>query len=419
MKPATHPTLLVDSIGCLLTLDPDLGDGPLGIVEDAAVAVAGERILFAGARRRLPAPYREAETIGAGGALVTPGLIDCHTHLVFAGDRSDEFFARLAGRSYEEIARSGGGIRRTVEATAGASDEKLRALARSRLDRFLAAGVTTVEAKSGYALSPEGELRLLRIAGSLGHAVSVVPTFLGAHVVPPGFAADRGAYVRVVTEEMLPRVVAERLSGICDVFCDEAAFSVDEAALILGRAKGLGLEVKLHADQLTGNGGAELAARLGALSADHLERVSDEGVAALSRSGTVAVLLPGAVFFLGKRSYPPARKLLDAGVPVAVSTDFNPGTSPTENLPLMMTLAAVELRMTAEEIWTGVTTSAARALALKDRGRLAPGLRADLVVWEAARPEEVPGRFGGVAVRCAVSGGRPFGMGLDSRGASH
>ncbi len=393
-SPAKETPFLVDRIGCCLTLDSTFGDPPLGIVRNAAVAVRGERIVWAGPRTKIPKEFFRAERIDAEGALVTPGLIDCHTHLLFAGNRAGEFFRRLSGASYEVIAREGGGIQSTVDALAAAKDAEVIRDTRTRLDQFLALGVTSVEIKSGYGLSLEREIRSLKLIRKLNHAVDVIPTFLGAHTVPREWKADRNGYIRQVMEDMLPVVAEKLLSGICDIFVDGTAFTPAEARTILSKARQLGLSVKVHADQLQENGGAELAAELGALSADHLECVSDRGMRALAERGVVGVLLPGAVFFLGRRGYPPARKLLEAGVRLAISTDSNPGTSMTQNLPLMMTIAAVELKMTSNEIWPAVTTNAARALGLEDRGRIRPGTLADLVIWNAETPEEIPYRFG-------------------------
>ncbi|MFH1018086.1 MAG: imidazolonepropionase [Pseudomonadota bacterium] len=403
-----EPLLVVDRIGCCVTLDPAVGDAPLGTVGKAAVALRGDRIAWVGPRTELPKEYAGAERVDAAGALVTPGLVDCHTHLLFAGTRADEFFLRLSGASYEEIARRGGGIQRTVSALAAATDAELLRSTRERLDQFLASGVTTVEIKTGYGLSLEQELRSLGLIRKLNHAADVIPTFLGAHTIPSEWRGDRKGYVKLVMEEMLPAVAAKRLSRICDVFLDDTAFTLDEARTILSKALQLGLGVKVHADQMKENGGAELAAELGALSADHLECVSNRGVRALAKKGVVGVLLPGAVFFLGKRGYAPARKLLEAGVRVAISTDSNPGTSMTQNLPLMMTLAAVEMKMTAEEIWPAVTAHAAQALGLVDRGQIMRGALADLVVWDAQDPEEIPYRFGTPRTLQVVRRGTPI-----------
>ncbi len=380
--------LVITNIGLCLTMDRDR-EGAWGAIPNAAIVVRKGEIESVGPMSGLKDFKGDVEAVDAEGALVTPGLIDCHTHLLFAGSRADEFFARLGGTSYEDIAHAGGGIRRTVSTTRAADDRTLSGLLEKRLDRFLHFGVTTVEIKSGYGLSTEEEIRHLRLVQKVRHGVDVVPTFLGAHVIPDEFKEDRKGYVDEVCEKMLPKIAKEKLAEICDVFCDEGAFTIDEARTILSRAKKLGLKTKIHADQLHSTGGAELAAEIGAISADHLEQVSHAGVDALAEKGVVAVLLPGAVFSLGKKTYPPARRLIDAGVDVAISTDCNPGTSYSENLPLMMSLAALELKMMPEEIWIAVTRNAAHALGLQDRGEIAPHKRADLVIWDASDARDV------------------------------
>ncbi len=374
--------------------------------EKMAMIFQGEDVVWVGPEKEIPSDYPIEQEVDAEGRLVTAGLVDCHTHLVFAGSRSEEFFKRLQGTSYEDIARSGGGIASTVKSTREASDDVLKDLLRKRLDSFLSYGVTTLEVKSGYGLRTEDELRILKIANEMDHPVEIVPTFLGAHVVPPEFEGKRDAYIELVCEEMMPKVKEQNLSNICDVFCDEGAFTVEETRKILARAKGLGFNVKLHADQLKGTGAAELAAEFGALSADHLEQISEAGISSLAKSGTIAVLIPGSVFFLGKRSYAPARKLIEKNVNVAISTDCNPGTSLSENLPLMMSFAAVEMKMSVQEIWAGVTTFPAQAMGLKDRGRFAPGMAADFVVWDAENWEEVPYHYGSVKAHAVYKKGR-------------
>jgi imidazolonepropionase len=418
MTEAPKPTLLIVNIGTAITFNPEKGEGPLGEIRDAVIAMRDDKILWVGPRRKLRAQKFEAEEIDAQGALVTPGLVDCHTHAIFSGSRADEFFARLSGESYEEIARKGGGIHRTSEATHEAEDGRLLEETRRRLDRFLRFGVTTVEVKSGYGFSALGELRLLCLIHEIRHAVDTIPTFLGAHVVPREFARHRDDYVRLVCEEMIPQVVRQKLSDICDVFCDRAAFTVEETRRIFEAARAHDMKIKIHADQLSDTGGAELAAEFGAISADHLEHVNPKGIRALAKSGTVAVLLPGAVFAMGKGGYPPARKLIEAGVSVAISTDCNPGTSFSENLPLMMTFAARELRMTIDEIWKGVTLHAARALGLSDRGAIRGGARADLVIWDAERPEEIPYHYGASFAQQIVQRGRLL-PALDTRDLSY
>ncbi|MFH1262659.1 MAG: imidazolonepropionase [Pseudomonadota bacterium] len=406
MTDPKQPTLLITNIGNCLTFDPKKGGGAMGIVSDAVVAIAGREILWVGHRKKHRSQHSEGTEVDAGGKLLTPGLIDCHTHALFAGQRADEFFARLSGESYEEIAKRGGGIQRTTEATDEAADGQVLDETRRRLDRFLKFGVTTIEVKSGYGLSALGEMRMLCLIQEIRHTIDVIPTFLGAHAVPREYRKRRDAYVKLVCEEMLPQVSMQKLSGICDVFCDKGAFTVEETRTIFKAAKKLGLQVKLHADQLSAGGGAELAAEFEALSADHLENVSTKGIRALAKSGTVAVLLPGAVFSLGKNNYPPARKLLDAGVKVALSTDCNPGTSYSENLPLMMSFAASEMKMTIDEIWRGVTVNAAQALGLTDRGAIRPGMLADLAIWDAETPEEIPYHYGASLPKSVIKCGK-------------
>jgi imidazolonepropionase len=359
-----------------------------GTAGGGAVAVAGDRIAWAGPERALPP---EAATTRrrwpVDGRLVTPGLVDCHTHLVFGGDRSDEWERRLAGASYEEIASGGGGIRATVAATRAATDAELLDGAVRRAAALAAGGVTTVEVKSGYGLDLDTELRLLRVARRVDEhvPVTVVATFLGAHTVPPEFAGDADGYVGFVCDEVLPAVATEGLADAVDGFCETIAFDAAQLDRVLATAARLGLPVKLHADQLSDGGGAAHA-----LSADHLEHTSADGVEALAAAGTVAVLLPGASYVLGDDSVPPVDALRRAGVPLAVATDCNPGTSPVLSLPLAMHLACTRFGLTVDEAWAGVTAHAARALGLAgEAGVIAAGARADLVVWDAERPAEV------------------------------
>ena len=363
-----------------------------GVVEDGALATAGERIAFVGRRADLPVLDACVARRDGGGCWLTPGLIDCHTHLVFGGDRSLEFEARLAGASYESIAKAGGGILGTVRATCAASEEQLFAAALPRLAALAAEGVTTVEIKSGYGLELEQELKILRVASRLGtvSGVAVVPTLLALHALPPQYREARAAYVREVAEEWLPRVAHERLATAVDVFCERIAFMAGECATVLAAAGRFGLAAKVHADQLCDGGGAALAARHGALSADHLEYASEEGVAAMARAGTVAVLLPGAYLYLRESTAPPVAALRAHGVPIAVATDCNPGSSPCTSLLAMLPLAAASFRLTPAETLAGVTREAARALGLlADRGTLAVGKRADFALWRVGHPREL------------------------------
>jgi imidazolonepropionase len=379
-----------------------------GLVEAGAVAIEGNRIAWVGPEAELPAGLA-GDRVDLGGRLVTPGLIDCHTHVVFAGDRAREFEMRLQGASYEEIARAGGGILSTVRATRAADEDALLAAALPRVDRMLAAGVTTIEVKSGYGLDLTTELAMLRAARRIGRErpVSVVTTFLGAHAVPPEFAGRADDYIDKVVIPALRAAHADGLVDAVDAFCEGIAFSTGQIARLFAAAKDLGLPVKLHAEQLSNLGGAALAARHGALSADHLEWLDAEGIAAMAGSGTVAVLLPGAFYTLRETRLPPIGALRAAGIPMAVATDCNPGSSPMESLPLAMNMACTLFRLTPEEALAGATVHAARALGLADRGRIAPGLRADLAVWEAAHPAELAYRIGGAPLHSRCFGGTP------------
>lgn len=397
--------LLVVNAGRLLTLAgparPRRGEemSDLGVLERGAVAVRGGRIRAVGPSSELSRRFRARRRIDARGALVTPGLVDPHTHLVFAGSREGEFEARAAGRSYEEIARAGGGIHATVAAVRAASRQELLAAARVRRAEMLARGTTTVEAKSGYGLSLAHELKQLEVARALG----CVPTFLGAHEVPR--ERSRREYLREIVEVMIPRV--RTAARFCDVFCEPGVFSVSEARRVLEAARRAGMGLKLHAEEFRRSGAAELAAELGAVSADHLGAVGPRGIRALARAGTVAVLLPATACFLGLPGGAPARRLIEEGVPVALGTDFNPGTSTALGLPLVMTLAVAHLRMSPAEAWCAVTANAAWACGEGDRaGTLEPGKRADLVIWNARDPREVPYWFGANLARTVILGGR-------------
>jgi imidazolonepropionase len=361
----------------------------VGIIPDGALVIESDRIAWLGPTRDLPPVPPGADILDLAGKVVIPGLVDSHTHLVFAGDRVEEWEQRLAGRTYQEIAAAGGGILSTVRAVRSASRAELAALARPRLDRLLSFGVTTVEVKSGYGLSLADELRCLEVIAELNQTgpVELVPTFLGAHAVPVEYqasgvvSAPRGsAYVDLVCDEMLPAVASSGLARFCDVFCERGVFGLEESERILRRAAALGLGLKVHADELSRLGGAEVAARLGATSADHLLQVSDKGIDALAASGTVATLLPGTAFFLGG-DFAPARRLIERGATVALATDCNPGTCPTENLPLAGSMACVRMGMLPGEVLTALTLNAACAIAASDRlGSLAAGKQADLVI---------------------------------------
>lgn len=391
----------------VLTCRAGGGQAALHSVEGGTVVWDADEIVWVGPEKKLPDRFASAETLDAGGALVLPGLVDAHTHLAFGGWRADEFVRRVRGVSYAEIAAEGGGILSTVRATREASTESLRRKSDGLLRQMLALGVTTVEAKSGYGLSTEEEHRVLRLYRDLDDAApqTIVPTFLGAHTVPPEYAKRRAAYVDLVVDEMIPRVAGEGLARFCDVFLEEGAFGRDEARRILEAGAAAGLRPKLHADQLSDGGGAALGAELGAASVDHLEEISEDGVAALAASDTVAVLLPLATLYLGQRP-PPARRLVDAGVPVSVATDFNPGSAPSHHLPLALTLACTLLGLTPAEAVKGATLQAARALELEETvGSLEPGKRADLVLLDAPDEDHWLYHFRANACRCVVAGG--------------
>lgn len=376
-----------------------------GMIADAAIAIEGDRIVYVGASETIPAQFADFGKNSLEGRLVTPGLIDCHTHLVYAGSRAREFELRLEGASYEEIARAGGGIFSTVEATRKASDEELLAGALTRLDRLLAEGVSTVEVKSGYGLDRDTELRLLRVAARLSEMrpARISKTFLGAHAIPKGMDADD--YIDTICIPALREAAAEGLVDMVDGFCETIAFTPTQIRRVFDEAASLSLPVKLHAEQLSDQGGAQLAADYGALSADHLEFISADGIAAMAQAGTVAVILPGAFYFLGETRKPPVPDFRDAGVPMAVATDSNPGSSPMSSLLLAMNMAATLFGLTPEECLRGVTVNAARALGLSDVGRLCAGQAADLAIWDVTDPAELTYRIGDAPLYKRVFGG--------------
>ncbi|MCQ0988111.1 imidazolonepropionase [Jiella marina] len=382
----------------------------LGAVENGVLVVEDDRIAFAGAASDCPPVLTDgAETMDCEGRWITPGLIDCHTHLVWAGNRAKEFEMRLAGASYEEVSRAGGGIVSSVKGVRGASEDQLVAETLPRLDTLIAEGVTTIEVKSGYGLDTESEMKSLRAARRLSEErdVAVTTTFLGAHALPPEAQGDKAAYITKVCEEMLPAVAAENLADAVDGFCEGIAFSPDEMARVFDAAKARGLPVKLHAEQLSDLSGAELAARYGALSADHLEYLSEAGAKAMANSGTVAVLLPGAFYFIRETKLPPVDLMRTKGVPIALATDCNPGTSPLTSLLLTMNMAATFFRMTVEECLLGVTRNAAKALGKADEiGTLEAGKRADFCLWDIEEPAELVYRIGFNPLHRRVRGGR-------------
>jgi imidazolonepropionase len=381
-----------------------------GAIERAALGWRDGAITFAAPMDELPGPpetlARELRSID--GAWITPGLIDCHTHLVFGGDRASEFEQRLGGASYEDIAKAGGGILSTVRATREANEDSLFAQSLPRARALVADGVTTIEIKSGYGLDLDSERRMLRVARRIGDAlgIGVSTTLLAAHALPPEFAGRSDAYVDEICTSILPAIAREGLADAVDAFCERIAFSPAETRRVFERARELGLPVKLHADQLSDLGGAALAASFGARSAEHLEHASDEGVRAMAQRGSVAVLLPGAYYALRETKLPPIAKFREAGVPIAIATDLNPGTSPLLSLRLAMSMACTLFRLTPEESLRGATANAARALGFEDRGVLAPGRRADLVVWNIERPADLCYWIGGALASRVVAAGR-------------
>jgi imidazolonepropionase len=381
----------------VMTCDP--AQQGLGLIDRGAIAIENGAIAWVGVDADLPAAHvRGGDVVDAKGQLVTPGLVDCHTHAIFAGDRSNEFALRAAGKGYLDIAATGGGINATLGPTRGASDAELLSLLEGRLDRACAGGTTTIEIKTGYDLTVTGELRLLRVIASASsrRQQRVVPTLL-AHLIPPDRKADRDVFVREIVEQLVPRVAADRLATSVDVYCDEGAFTLAETAQILRAAHAVGLRVRGHVGQFQDLGAASLLAELGALSADHVEQIDDAGIAALARAGTVAVMLPGACVQL-RLAPPPVAKLRVAGVPMAIATDLNPGSSHCETLAIQMWLATTHYGMTVDEAWLGVTRHAAKALGVA-AGTLTVGSRADLVTWHCDDPAQVPYRYGTTLVR--------------------
>jgi imidazolonepropionase len=373
---------------------------------DHAIALRDGMIAWLGPHADLPGAFATAEKLDLEGRLVTPGLIDCHTHTVFAGSRANEFEQRLLGATYEDIARAGGGIRATVAATRAASPEALLAASLQRIDRMLARGVTTIEIKSGYGLDQETELKMLRCARSIPtqRSVRVRTSFLGAHSPPRDMAA--GDYLDTICIPALRAAAADGLVNAVDGYCEAIAFSPAQIARLFDAARALDLPVRLHAEQLSNQGGAALAASYSALSADHLEHLDDNGVAAMAQAGTVAVLLPGAFYALRETQKPPIAKLRAAGIAIAIATDCNPGTSPLTDIGLAMNLAATLFGLTPEETLRGVTLNAARALGLSDCGQIAPGLRADLAVWDCADPAELTYLIGGAPLSKRIFTGK-------------
>lgn len=400
--------LLVENIGRLYTMAEGTGDGALGVVEDACVVAQDGAVTWAGAADRAPPLPPSAERVDAGGRAVLPGLVDCHTHPVWAGSRADEFALRSRGASYAEILEAGGGILNTMKRVRAASEDELVELTRPRVRKLMRRGVTTVEAKSGYGLTTEDELKSLRVLRRLDEElpIEIVRTFLGAHAVPPEHEGDSAGYARVVADEMLPRVAEEELATFCDVFVEKGAFSVDDGRRVLTKAKELGLGVRVHAEQLSHTGATQLACELGAVAASHMEFANDDDVAALAEAGVVAEVLSIAQVFLGMEQRIPGRKLGDAGVPLAVATDLNPGSAHSADLHLAAGLAVSMCGLTADEALLGVTRNAARALGRDDIGRVAAGCRADLVLLDTRNAYDLVYEWGENPVRTVVAGGR-------------
>ncbi|WP_271948293.1 imidazolonepropionase [Ruegeria faecimaris] len=382
--------------------------GPYGLIEDGIIVISGEFIEWVGPRRDLPDEYTELEAEDLNGRLVTPGLIDCHTHVVFGGNRAQEFEMRLNGASYEQVARAGGGINATVQATRAASLEELIESALPRVDAMIQEGMTTIEIKSGYGLEQQTELNMLRAAREIGkrRPVSVQTTYLGAHATPPEYKGRDDAYI---DEVVIPTLRAAHVEGLVDAvdgFCEGIAFQPKQIARVFDAAAALGLPVKLHAEQLSNLGGAQLAASYSALSADHIEYLDEDGVITMAQAGTAGVILPGAFYTLRETRQPPIELLRKHDVPMALATDCNPGSSPLTSLLLTMNMGCTLFRMTPEETLAGVTCNAARALGLSDRGMIAAGQRADLAVWNVGRPAELSYRIGFNPLHKRIFGGQ-------------
>jgi imidazolonepropionase len=409
----TEVDLIIKNATELLTLSPSFKEeSGLGIVRNGAIAIKKRKIFWVGGANEFPKEFvltQGGKEIDATGKVAMPGLIDPHTHLVFAGSRENEFEQRIQGLSYLEIAERGGGILSTVEATRKASFQELYSLGKKRLDRMLSNGVTTIEAKSGYGLSIQDELKILEVMKALqrDHPIDIVPTFLGAHTIPKEFKNDRRQYIDLLTGEMIPKVARERLAEFCDVFCEEKAFSLEESRKILETGKKYGLKPKIHADQLSAGGGAELAAEVGAFSADHLEYISQTGIERMAEKKVTAVLLPGASFFLSMQKYPPVREMIEGGVFVSLATDLNPGSSMTESLPLMMTMGCTMFKMMPREVIQATTIHAAKSMGRENEiGTLDTGKQADVLILDIPNYRYLPYHFGVGHVACIIKRGK-------------
>ena len=405
--------LIIKNASELLTLSPvSKEESGLGIIRNGAIVVENGRISWVGKTEELSKRIllkQKGKKIDAKGKLVMPGLIDSHTHLVFAGSREREFELRIQGLSYLEIAERGGGILSTVEATRKASFEELFLLGKKRLNRMLSKGVTTIEAKSGYGLSPKDELKILKVTRALheGHPIDLVPTFLGAHTIPREFKNDRKRYIDLLIQKMIPKVAEEKLAEFCDVFCEEKTFDLQESRKILETGKEYGLKPKIHADQLSAGGGAELAAEMDAYSADHLEYVSPAGIEKMAEKGVTAVLLPGSSFFLSMKKFPPVREMIERGVTVALASDLNPGSSMTESLPLIMTMGCTMFRMLPREVIQATTIHAAKSIGRENElGSLEVGKQADMVILDIPNYRYLPYHFGVDHAEIVIKKGR-------------
>ncbi len=407
--------LIVYNIGELVTMEgpdrPRTGKEMLeiGAVKNAAILIEKGKIVAISNDPKTISHWNAKEKIDAMKSLVTPGFVDPHTHPVFAASREKEFCMRIRGATYEEIAKQGGGIRNSARKLRETPKERLKELTKKRLDRFLALGTTTIEAKSGYGLSYESEIESLEILAEIAreHALDIVPTFMGAHEIPDEYRNDREAYIQLVIDKMIPEVAKRKLAKYCDVFCESHVFNLEETRRILDAAKNYGLLAKLHADELSPMGGAELAASLKAISAEHLVAISEQGILDLAKEKVIAVLLPATTFFLGSNRFAPARKMISSGVAVALSTDFNPGSSMTQSMPIVLTIAGLYLRMLPEEALTATTINAACAIGKeKETGSIVPGKQADLLIWEADNYEYLPYHFGDNLLRTVIKRGK-------------
>jgi imidazolonepropionase len=413
-------TAIVKNAGQLVTMNLPGHLGPrrgkemssLGIIKDGAVAIAGTRIFAVDQTAKLIKKLKigkHTEIIDAEGRLVTPGLVDPHCHPVFGGNRANEFEMRLAGKDYLEIAKAGGGIKSTVRATRKASPQQLYERGRKVVDKMLESGVTTIEGKSGYGLNTQAEIKILKVLNQLGQdtKASIVTTFLGAHEIPEEFEHNPDDYVALICGEMIPTVASLGLAEFCDIFCEKGVFSPKQSRIVMQTAQAFGLKLKIHADQLHSTGGAELAAEFGAVSADHLDCVAQEGIHLMKKAGVIAVLLPGSVFVLDSKRRAPARQMIEYGLPVALGTDFNPGSSPILSLPLTMSLACILFKMTPAESLCAATINAAYAIDRGDKcGSLTPGKMADLVIWDADDYREIPYWIGQNLAKTVIKNGK-------------